>query len=71
MENDLADMQRQNEEFIAGIFERKKEFHRQQAQLPIEEKMKILIELQKIEVTIRPGQMKNGQVRQVWQIENV
>jgi hypothetical protein len=68
MENDQSSIDRQNSEFIAKIFERKKEFHRSQAQLPIEEKMKILIELQKIAVTIRPEQQKNGQRIQVWQI---
>jgi hypothetical protein len=68
MENDQSVIDKKNSEFIAKIFERKREFHRTQARLPIEEKMKILIELQKIAVTIRPNEMKNGQPRQVWQI---
>jgi hypothetical protein len=53
---------------VAAIFDRLKEFHRRQARLPIKEKMKILIELQKIAVQARPDEMKNDQPRQVWQI---
>ncbi len=68
MENDQSVIDKKNKEFIAKIFEQKKEFHRSRARLPIEEKMKILIELQKIAVTIRPEQLKNGQPIQVWQI---
>jgi hypothetical protein len=42
------------EELFRKIAENKKQYHRRQARLPIEEKLRILIELQKIELAIRP-----------------
>ncbi|RPI75267.1 MAG: hypothetical protein EHM45_15345 [Desulfobacteraceae bacterium] len=56
-----------NEDIVGAIFRQKEEFHRRQARLPIEEKIRILIELQKIAITIRPGQQPNER-RQVWRI---
>ncbi len=42
-----------DKELINKIFENKEKFHQSQAKLPIEEKTKILVELQKIEVKIQ------------------
>ncbi len=53
---------------IMDIFEKKAEFHRRQAQLPIEQKIKILIALQKITLTIRPKQGEDD-LRMVWELE--
>ena len=50
-----------------NIFDKKAEFHRQQARLPIEEKINILIELQKIALTIRPKSVPDDR-RFVWQL---
>jgi hypothetical protein len=54
-------------DLVAGIFRKKEEFHRRQARLPIEEKIRILIELQKISLTIRPRRGRDDR-RMVWQL---
>jgi arginyl-tRNA synthetase len=56
-----------NKALVQEIFKQKKEFHQEQAQLPIEEKIRILIELQKIALTIRPKRDEND-TRAVWRI---
>jgi hypothetical protein len=56
-----------NKKIVQDIFRKKEEYHRAQARLPIEEKLKILIELQKISLTIRPKQNETDK-RLVWQI---
>lgn len=58
---------RYNNEIVRNIFRQKEEYHRLQARLPIEEKMKILVELQKISLTIRPKQSDDDK-RTVWKI---
>lgn len=57
-----------DEASVAAIFDRIREFHRRQARLPIEEKIRILIELQKIVLTARPDLQSDGRRRQVWHI---
>lgn len=54
-------------EYANEIFEAKKRFHKEQAKLPIEEKIKILIELQKIIVKIQRQDSKERNQR-VWKI---
>ena len=56
-----------HQETVERIFESKRQFHRQQAQLPIEEKIRILVELQKIALNIRKtaGQ---GDQRRIWEL---
>ena len=56
-----------NTEIVQNIFKRKEEYHRVQAQLPIEEKIRVLVELQKISLTIRP-KIDETDNRFVWQI---
>ena len=56
-------------EIVKRIFKNKTEFHRQQARLPIEEKIKILVELQKIALTLRPNRGP-GDTRVVWQLKS-
>jgi len=46
---------------------KKKEFHSKQAKLTFEEKIGILIELQKLDLEIRPK--KEGDGRMVWKID--
>lgn len=53
---------------IDSIFERKRKFHREQARIPIEDKIKILIKLQEIALTIKPVCGPDDH-RMVWQIE--
>ena len=48
MEAKFKHITTRNKEEISKIFENKKRFHQAQAKLPIEEKIKILVELQKI-----------------------
>lgn len=57
-----------HKEFVQKIFRQKEQFHRDRARLPIEEKLRILVELQKIALTIRPKQ-GDGDRRFVWHIE--
>ena len=47
------------------IFESKKEYHKIKAGLPIEEKIKILTELQKIAIEANPEKTKG---KRVWKI---
>jgi hypothetical protein len=54
-------------DYAAKIFTSKKDFHKEQAKLPIEEKIKILIELQKI-VLKTQKQEPGERLRQVWKI---
>lgn len=56
-----------NKNIVQDIFRKKEEYHLAQARLPIEEKIKILIELQKMSLTIRPKQNETDK-RFVWQI---
>ena len=56
-----------NKNIVQDIFRKKEEYHLDQARLPIEEKIKILVELQKISLTIRPKQDETDK-RLVWQI---
>ena len=68
MEAESSLPQATDDDSVAGIFDRIKEFHRRQARLPVEEKIRILIELQKIAVTVRPEKQADHRRRQVWQI---
>jgi hypothetical protein len=56
-----------NKNIVQDIFRKKEEYHLAQARLPIEEKIKILIELQKMSLTIRPKQNESDK-RLVWKI---
>lgn len=67
MKNDKDNIIKYNREIVSDIFRRKKEFHRRQARLPVEEKIKILIELQKIALTIRPRKGVEDR-RAVWKL---
>ena len=58
---------RYNKDLVKAVFEKKKKFHSQQARLPIEEKIKILVKLQKIALTIRPVK-KTDDRRMVWKL---
>ena len=49
------------------MFDYKKSFHKKQAQLPIEEKVRQMIEMQKLELEIRPK--KEHDRRLVWNIK--
>lgn len=54
-----------NDKLIKKIFESKKKFHSKQSKLPIEEKIKILTELQKIGKAANPAKSKN---KKIWNI---
>lgn len=47
------------------LFEKKEEFHREQAKLPFEEKIKILVQLQKIANSI---QISSKKKQRIWEI---
>ena len=53
------------EKEVQKIYDLKKKYHKKCAQLPIEEKIKILIELQKIGKIANPEMTKN---KRVWKI---
>ena len=61
-------MKETGQELINKIFEAKKEFHKQQAQLPIEEKIRQLVELQKISANIYKSRGIKSSAK-VWQIK--
>lgn len=52
---------------IQKIFKAKEEFHRERARLPIEEKIRILVELQKMAIDI-PTVSKERRFKRVWEI---
>ena len=56
-----------NKDVVQNIFRQKEEYHRAQARLPMEEKVRILVELQKMTLAIRPKQGEDDN-RTVWQI---
>ena len=56
-----------NIDVVKMIFNNKEKYHHKQACLPIEEKIRILTELQKIALTIKPITGKNDK-RSVWQL---
>ncbi len=43
----MGDQSRLGEDHVAGLFRAKAEWHRRQARLPIKEKVRILLELQR------------------------
>jgi hypothetical protein len=51
-------------EIAENIFEEKKIYHKEKAKIPIEEKIRVLVELQKIGIEANP-KMKN---KKVWEI---
>jgi hypothetical protein len=67
MTADLESVIQYNKEIVQKIFKQKEEFHLRQARLPIEEKVKILVELQKMSLTLHPKQSETDN-RFVWQI---
>ena len=56
-----------HKKLIKRIFSQKKKYHHAQSKLTIEEKIRNLIELQKIDLTIRPKKNKDDR-RFVWKI---
>ena len=58
---------RYNTELVNTIFEQKQRYHHEQARLPIEQKIKILVELQKIVLETRPVK-DPADNRKVWEI---
>lgn len=52
---------------IQKIFKAKEHFHKDRAKLPIEEKIKILVELQKLAIDI-PTTSKENRFKMVWNI---
>ena len=55
-------------ELAQKIFRSKEEFHKEQAKLPIEEKVKILVELQKIVLNTQKSSSSN-EIRRVWELK--
>lgn len=54
-------------EEIRKLFKAKEQFHRERGKLPIEEKIKILVELQKMAIDI-PTASKEKRFKRVWEI---
>lgn len=54
-------------EEIQKLFKAKEQFHRERGNLPIEEKIKILVELQKMAIDI-PTASKEKRFKRVWEI---
>ncbi len=58
-----------NEEFNERIYKNKKKWHQQQSQLPIKEKMRILLELQKHDWPLLAKQRELKWWEKPWDIE--
>ena len=54
------DIYQNNSGLVKKIFEKKESYHKKQIKLPVEEKIKLLVELQKIALTIQPNQDKKN-----------
>ena len=52
---------------IQKIFKAKEQFHKDRARLPIEEKIKILVELQKLAIDI-PTKSNENRFKMVWNL---
>ncbi|MBI3194489.1 MAG: hypothetical protein HYZ34_08510 [Ignavibacteriae bacterium] len=65
MNNTQDNIIQYHKKLVTDIFKTKESFHKSQAQLPIEEKIRIMIELQRIELTLRPKLLQNDR-RIVW-----
>ena len=61
-----------NKDYISHIAEAKIQYHKQQAKLPFEEKLKIIVELQKIDFEMRKNNKRkdrDNKFRMLWQIK--
>jgi len=58
---------RQSNEIIQKLFNQKKQFHHNRAKLPIEEKIRILVELQKMAIDI-PTPSRKARYKKIWEI---
>ena len=67
MKNSEKNQLHYDSRLIQKIFKNKSSFHLKLARLPIEEKIKILVELQKIVLNIRSHDKEND-TRRVWEI---
>jgi hypothetical protein len=67
MANNRDDTIQYHQLIVSDIFKKKEEFHRKQAQLPIQEKIRILVELQKISLTVKPKRGPEDR-RMIWQL---
>ncbi len=52
---------------VQKLFRAKEQYHKDRAKLPIEEKIRILVELQKMAIDI-PSASKKYRFRKVWEI---
>jgi len=61
-----------NRNFIDQIASSKRRFHKKRAEMPFEEKVKIIVELQKINAEMRKGnrRQKKNDIYKVWQLQN-
>jgi hypothetical protein len=65
MENNAS--REKAEDSARTIFTKKEAFHRSQARLPVEEKIRILVELQKIALSAQPRKQQADK-RMVWRL---
>jgi hypothetical protein len=59
-----------NRNYISHIAEIKAQYHKSQAKIPYEEKLKIIIELQKIDIEMRKNNKRktsDDKFRMIWQ----
>jgi hypothetical protein len=68
MASNRDDFIQYHKDLVSDIFKRKEKFHRKQARLPIQEKIRILIELQEISLTVKPKTGPDDK-RMVWQLQ--
>ena len=61
-----------NKNYVSHIAEAKIQYHKPQAKLPFEEKIKIIVELQKIDFEMRKNnkrKVRDNKFRMIWQID--
>jgi hypothetical protein len=62
-----------NKDYISRVAESKAEYHKQKAKMPFEEKLKIIVDLQKIDLEMIKNNKKRKSVnklRNIWRLND-
>lgn len=65
----MDEIQKANEEYMEKIFEAKREWHRKQAALPLKEKVRILLEMQKQDYPLLKKRREMASWERPWDVE--
>lgn len=69
----ISEKNMMNEDYILRVAESKAKYHKQKAKMPFEEKVKIIINLQKLDIEMNKSnakRKKNNKLRFVWHLSD-